>query len=87
VEEIRKPSKGDELIRRLRDKTLIKDVSINELTEEETPRDSDESRRQNKTDFASLIKNGVEVIDARAIPKENEPGIPYKEPRKTWDKL
>ena len=38
-------------------------------------------------EFASMIRDGVEVVDVKAIPKEGESGIPDIEERKTWDKV
>ena len=38
-------------------------------------------------DFASMIHEGVEVVDVKAIPKEGDSGIPDIEERKTWDKV
>ncbi|HRT03456.1 MAG TPA: hypothetical protein P5513_05910 [Candidatus Diapherotrites archaeon] len=41
--------------------------------------------------FASKIVNGVEVVDVKAIPKDNPIlnrfGIPETKERRTWDKI
>ena len=45
--------------------------------------------------YASFIKDGVEVVDVKAIPKEPEKeepkhrkwGLPENKNRKTWDKI
>jgi hypothetical protein len=80
VEEIRKPSKGDELIKRLQESISIVDVCTNELTDKVSP---DVSKKPGK-DYIGEIINGVEVIDVKALDKL---GIPIEKDRKTWDKI
>ena len=57
--------------------------SGNEPTEEIALASSQEPGSDKKTDFASVVLDGVEVVDVKAIPKD---GIPERGPRKTWDK-
>lgn len=72
------------MIKRLRESKMLTDVSNNESIEENSPSDSQEPRDEKNSDFASVVLDGVEVVDVKAIPKDK--GIPEKGPRKTWDK-
>jgi len=46
------------------------------------------------SDPVDAFRNGVEVVDVKIVPKENNDnsyvdkyGIPHRGPRKTWDKI
>lgn len=50
------------------------------------------SNEPKKDDFNSYVKDGVEVVDVKVIPKDkgvkvDKFGIPINENRKTWDKI
>jgi hypothetical protein len=77
VEEIRKPSKGDELIKRIQESISAIDVCTNDYNSEMQLDDPENLRRDQI--------NGVEVVDVKLTLKE--PGIPIKGERKTWDKV
>ena len=86
VDEIRKPSKGEELLKRIQDNIKNQDVSTNDLAAKVTP--------DVPSDPVSISRDGVEVVDVKIIPKEQDGefyidkyGIPHKGPRKTWDKI
>ena len=70
-----KPTKGEELIKRIQDNILAKDVSSNIKPEKDDPGSSN--------DFVGTARDGVEVIDVKLIPKEE--GL--QKERKTWDKM
>ena len=85
LDEINKLSKGTELIQKLQNEPKIKDVSIYvpQLKIEEKTLDKPEDI---KIDYDKLIKDGVEVVDVKAIPKN--PGIPIKPgEHKNFDKI
>jgi len=83
LEELSKPSKGDELIEKLK-----KDEEENKKKEKSKNKDNE---------YASYInKDGVEVVDVKVISKDkdkdeeenkNDIGIPTKGKRNTWDKI
>jgi len=86
VKEIHKPSKGEELLKRIEENIKSKDVSTNDLAEKVSP--------DAPSDPVDISRDGVEVVDVKIVPKEeNEEfyidkfGIPHKGPRKTWDKI
>jgi hypothetical protein len=73
LKEINKPSKGEEVI------ALLEKIDKKKQKETITPSTADAENAQNsllvppelKDDYASVILEGVEVIDAKAIPKKN----------------
>lgn len=96
IEEIRRPSKGDELLQRIKESIKVRDISTNESTEKVTQNAPSDPKKDDKKDFVGTIKNGVEVVDVKIIPKEEDQkgsvyvdkfGIPHRGPRKTWDKI
>jgi len=75
----------------LQDSVSNRDVSTNEQ-----PKKNDQVVLDNPTrkenDYASVIRDGVEVVDVKVVPKDEKItldkfGIPIKGPRKTWDKI
>ena len=68
----------------LKDNITIKDVSINEETNINQQNSSNDSTINENKDYIGHIRNGVEVVDVKIVPKI---GIPTKENRTTWDKL
>ena len=81
LEEIRKPSKGEELIKSLQENVQEKNVVPNS---DDVSSDPNASNEPQDNTFAGTIKDGVEVVDVKVIPKKT--GIPFGN-RKTWDKL
>ena len=53
--------------------------------------DQDTSNASENDQYTSTVRNGVEVVDVKLIPKEeitlDKFGIPQRGPRKTWDKI
>ena len=75
VEELKKPSPGQELIERIKKEDFEK-----------------KKKKEAEEYVPSIIIDGVEVIDAKAIPKKEKIkldkfGIPIPENRRTWDKI
>jgi len=82
IDEIRKPSKGDELINSLNEKKL-KEKEDKLIIEKE----------EKKDDFIGTVKDGVEVVDVKIIPNKEKNkqvtdkfGIPVSKNR-DWDKI
>ena len=74
---MRKPSRGD---------LLIKSINERKKEAEELAKLQQDDHIQNQNDeFVGTIKDGVEVVDVKAISKNQ--GIPNSDKRKTWDKL
>ena len=76
TEELKKSSPGKDLMERIKKGEIL--VEENEPAREH--------------DFASFIKDGVEVVDVKAIPKKEKLkldkfGIPIPENRQTWDRI
>ncbi len=73
LDELSKPSKGSELIERLK-------------------KEEEKKKKEKKDkDYASIVKDGVEIVDGKVVPKEkiklDKFGIPIPKNRKTWDKI
>jgi hypothetical protein len=91
VEEIRKPSKGEELIQSLQDRINIQDVSTNVPDKSDAQDAPNEPQKEDNKDYTGFVRDGVEVVDVKVVPKEklevDKFGIPIRGPRKTWDKI
>jgi hypothetical protein len=101
MEELKIPSLGKELIEKIKSGELLKETKeetiIEETIIEETMIKEEKPVVEEKdsipTEYASFIKDGVEVVDVKAIPKPNKKlsvdkfGIPISGNRSTWDKI
>ena len=72
-----KPSPGKELIDRIKKEDSLK-------------KEAEEAKKEEP--YVTFVADGVEVIDAKAIPKKpemilNKFGIPEPKERRSWDKL
>ena len=73
VEELIKPSPGEDLIERIKKEDILK-----------------KEEKEEKSNYVPLIiRDGVEVVDVKAIPKKKTDkfGIPETGERLTWDKI
>ena len=71
MDEINKPSKGTELLQSLQNEPKIEDVSTIIQPPEVEQSVLDEPQDTSKADaYTSFIKNGVEVVDVKAIEKK-----------------
>jgi len=81
------------LIKSLKEKLSASDVSTNESPEESVPAAPDEPEGLKSDEYASIVRDGVEVVDVKVIPIEKDRvkldkfGIPIPKSRKTWDKI
>jgi len=74
LDDIIKPSKGTELLQGLREEPEIKDIGTNDSSikvEESSPMDPEPTKEDT---YKSMIKDGVEVVDVKAIEKKNLSG-------------
>jgi len=96
LDEIKPISKGEELILNFQEEPKVSDVSINIPSKEIKEKTSDEPEKEIKDHYVSIIKDGVEVIDVKAIEKAEERkhrksdkfGIPIgRDERQNFDKI
>lgn len=95
MEEIHKPSKGEELLNTVLKQTVnnkqedIVPIKNEDIIEQEVSELQISDPIEEPTDefnddqFASVVKGGVEIVDVKIVPK----GIPNVDKRKTWDKI
>ncbi|MFW6310803.1 MAG: hypothetical protein ACOC1K_01055 [Nanoarchaeota archaeon] len=79
LEELSKPSKGEELLKKL------------EHSEEKIKKSQKDQEKKNNG-YAGIIRDGVEVVDVKVVPNRDKPkldkfGIPIPKNRKSWDKI
>lgn len=65
---------------------------MEKLNKEE--KEKKEDKNKDNDDFAGYIKDGVEVVDVKAVPRDKQEkpkvdkfGIPIPNKRTTWDKI
>ena len=97
LNEIKPISRGEELIQNFQEEPKPMDISIYISTKEIKEKTSDDLEKTSKDNYVSVIKDGVEVIDVRAIEKAEENlkkgkvdkfGIPIgKDERRNFDKI
>jgi len=63
-------------------KDTVSSKDVNNIKEEEKVDQVTSNEPQTDNQYASMIKDGVEVVDVKVVPKI---GIPTKS--KTWDKI
>jgi len=82
------------LIERIKENENHTNIDTNIKLPNVSPVSSDEPDEQSNDDFASVIRDGVEVVDVRIIPKDeinkkqtvDKFGIPDSG-RRNWDKI
>jgi hypothetical protein len=78
LDELSKPSVGDKLLKQLDetpDEPKVEEVStINQepKVEQSVPAKPEEAKNTSKDDYKSFFKNGVEVVDVKAIEKNKK---------------
>jgi len=73
------------LIQRLNNASALKNeeaITEDKISDENTPGESETNKDDN---FVGFVRDGVEVVDVKIVPKDV--GIPIKGTRKTWDKI
>lgn len=73
VDELSKPSKGEKLLLKLPETPKVEEVITYvqpPKIEESVPEEPEEPTRTPTKDYASFIRDGVEVVDVKAIEKK-----------------
>ena len=84
LKEINKPSKGTELLQRLKSERKVEDISTINQPIEVQEKSPDEPENTKDDGYVGGILDGVEVVDVKAIEKKKEPrkvdrfGIPIQ---------
>jgi hypothetical protein len=96
MEELKTSSLGKELIEKIKSGELLNETKEEPVVEEEHIIKEEpivEEKEPISNEYASMIKDGVEVVDVKAIPKSKKIvnvdkfGIPMSTNRSTWDKI
>jgi len=69
LDEIHKPSKGTDLIQRLQEQPKIEDIDTYDSSIKVEEKSPEEPQDTKKDIYAGMIKDGVEVVDVKAIEK------------------
>jgi hypothetical protein len=91
LEEINKKSKGEEVIEEA--EKVIEEIKLLDLEELQKPSKGEKLIRKIREGdlYKKTKKDGVEVVEGKAIEKKGKPkdkyGLPIPEDRKNWDSI